>query len=59
MVTFTDRVLHFYIRNEGSGDILIGTATDADGTQWLMRFDFFENAQAPQDRISLYDWMRE
>gem|GEM_PF-563169 len=59
MITFTDRVLRFYLRNEGSGDILIGIAANEDGTQWIMRFDFFENAHAPQDRITLYDWMRE
>jgi len=59
MVTSTDRTLRFYTLNEGSGDILIGTAIDEDGTQWRMRFNFFENAHAPQDRIALYDWMRE
>ena len=58
MMTMLEDQLRFYLFNEGSGDILIGTSLDAGGESWQMNYQFFENAQAPQDGVALYRWMR-
>jgi len=49
METHSGTTFQFYVLDDGSGDILIGTATAADGTGWYMRFDLFASGQAPMD----------
>ncbi|MCL2365310.1 MAG: sigma-70 family RNA polymerase sigma factor [Defluviitaleaceae bacterium] len=56
--TQADAIIRFYITNEGSGEILVGTVTPADGTPWRMQYAYFESGQAPQDRFDLYLWIR-
>jgi len=57
MRTFLGELLRFYVVNEGSGDILIGTSIHEDGSGWHMRFEFFENSTMPQDIADLLLWM--
>jgi len=53
----TDEQFRFYVTDEGSGDILIGiTEYESD---WRMKFEHFENAQSPLDRLDLFRWMEE
>jgi len=47
----------FYVRNDGSGDIFVGTAVQEDGSGWRMRFEHFNNGQRPTDALDLFDWM--
>ena len=57
MRIFLGELLRFYVVNEGSGDILIGTSIHEDGGGWRMRFEFFESSTMPQDIADLLFWM--
>jgi len=52
-----DMLLRFYVLNEGSGDILIGTAIHEDGSQWRMRFTHFAGGQMSTDIVDLLRFM--
>ena len=52
-----DENFRFYVTNEGSGDILIGMATHADGTGWRMRFQHFSGGSMPTDTLALINFM--
>lgn len=58
IITFTDYILRFYIRNEGSGDILIGTSIHASASSWRIQYIFFDGGSVPFDGTGLYRWMR-
>jgi hypothetical protein len=53
MRSATDQLLNFYVLDDGSGDILIATATYQDGTAWHMRFEHFPGGQMPADMRTL------
>ena len=53
-----DQILRFYLHNEGSGDILIGTSIQANGSGWRMQYIFFDGGDMPFDGVGLYRWMR-
>lgn len=53
----TDERLRFYVTNEGSGDILIGTAMHEDGSGWRMRFQHFSNGKMNLDTFELFHFM--
>jgi len=57
MRLLSERMLRFYVANEGSGDILIGMSEYEDGSQWQMRFEHFRNATMPTDIIELIRFM--
>ncbi|MCL2363650.1 MAG: sigma-70 family RNA polymerase sigma factor [Defluviitaleaceae bacterium] len=52
-----NEILHFYTTNEGSGDILVGTATCEDGMFIRMHFAHFYNGTAPSDVIQLLSFL--
>ena len=59
-----DMQYRFYVLDDGSGDILIGIATNADGTSsegsgWHMRFQHFEDAQMPTDILARLRFMEQ
>ena len=49
METHSGITFQFYVLDDGSGDILIGTGISEDGTHWYMRFGLFASGQAPTD----------
>ncbi|MCL2363654.1 MAG: sigma-70 family RNA polymerase sigma factor [Defluviitaleaceae bacterium] len=49
MQTRSGTTFQFYVLDDGSGDILVGTGVQADGMGWHMRFDLFPAGQAPTD----------
>jgi len=51
MQTQSGTTFQFYVLDDGSGDILIGTGILADGTDWYMRYGLFGVGQAPTDVI--------
>ena len=53
----TGMLLRFYVTNEGSGEILIGTAMHEDGGGWHMVFRHFEDGTAPTDMLELIGFM--
>ncbi|MCL1787368.1 MAG: sigma-70 family RNA polymerase sigma factor, partial [Defluviitaleaceae bacterium] len=53
----TGETMRFYVINEGSGDILVGTEVQADGTGWRMRFKHYENDVMPINILDLLDFM--
>ena len=55
----TDELFRFYVTDEGSGDILVGTGINEDGTGWRMRFELYSNGQRPLDIFELFLWMEE
>ena len=59
MRTSTDELLRFYVTNEGSGDILIGTAAYEDNSQWRMSFEYFDNGTMPSDILQLFRFMAQ
>ena len=54
-VSTGDTWFWFYVTDEGSGDILVGTTEDGD--HWHMRYEHFDGRQSPRDRADLFDWM--
>ena len=54
-----DMRYRFYALDDGSGDILIGIATDADGTSWRMRFEHFVNGKMPTDILQRLQFMEQ
>jgi hypothetical protein len=52
-----DLLIRFYVLDDGSGDILVGTAVCADGASWAMRFTHYKNSQAPVDVRALLRFM--
>jgi len=54
-----DMQYRFYVLDDGSGDIMIGTATHADGTGWRMRFEHFNNGTMPTDALQLLAFMEQ
>jgi len=57
ITTLADVRLDFYRFNEGSGDILVGMAMEADGSNWRKQYLFAEGAYAIYDHVDLYRWM--
>jgi len=55
----TDKLLRFYVLDEGSGDILIGMAAYEDGTSWRMRFTHFVGGQMFRDMQELLRFMEQ
>jgi len=55
--TLAGEYLNFFLFNEGSGDVLVGTAVQADGSGWRMLYTFAEGGSAPTDSIDLFNWM--
>jgi len=53
----TEKLFRFYVLNDGSGDILIGTAVHEDGTGWRMRFAHFVGGRMPTDMLDLFRFM--
>ena len=53
----TGEQFRFYVTNEGSGDIMIGTVAYEDGTGWRMRFRHFVNGSMPTDIFDLLNFM--
>ena len=54
-----DILFRFYVLDDGSGDILIGTAVHEDGTGWRMRFTHFAGGQMPTDALHLLRFMEQ
>ena len=46
-------ILHFYTTNEGSGDILVATATGEGSATWRMRYALYDNGTMPSDVLAL------
>jgi len=57
MRSATGEVRRLYVTNEGSGDILIGTAVNGDGTGWRMRFQHFVGGVMPTDPMDQINFM--
>jgi len=57
MIRGSNEVFRFYVTNEGSGDILVGTATDDNGNFLRMRYAFFNGDVMPQNVIELLNMM--
>jgi len=55
--TMVGEQLNFFLFNEGSGDILVGTVTQADGSGWRIQYIFVDGGQASIDSIDLFNWM--
>jgi len=55
----TGEMLRFYVTNEGSGDILIGTTSYESGAGWRMRFKHYINTTMPLDIIELFSFMEQ
>jgi len=55
--TFTGEIRRFYVTDEGSGDILIGTSAAEGNSQWRMSFQHFTNGRMPEDIIDLFRFM--
>ncbi|MCL2392894.1 MAG: hypothetical protein FWC66_09890, partial [Oscillospiraceae bacterium] len=53
----TEKLFRFYVLNDGSGDILIGTTIHEDGTGWRMRFAHFTGGRMPTDMLDLFRFM--
>ena len=50
----TGELLRFYVINEGSGDILVATATsEAGNATWRMNFKHYKNGYMPSDILEL------
>ena len=54
-----DMLYRFYVLDDGSGDILIGIETDADGTSWRMKFTHYPNGTMPSDILQLLRFMEQ
>jgi len=54
---FADKTYRFYVTDVGRGDILIGTAMNANGSGWHMRFQHFQNGNMPTDILQLLEFI--
>ena len=50
-------LFRFYVTDEGSGEILIGTVANEDGSDWRMKFEHYNNRQMPLDILELLGWI--
>jgi len=53
----TGELHRLYVTDEGSGDILVGVATDWDGADWRMKFQHFAGGTMPSDGLILKNFM--
>jgi len=49
----------FYILKIDSGNILVGTASNDDGSSCKMKFRYYINGQLPIDMHDLMQWVEE